>query len=154
MFGKNKTSPGVTCLCFLCLTLLGCGGDDSYPRAAVQGIVSLDGKPLREGRIRFVPIEGTPGQKVSVAVKLGNFAIDSKIGPAAGKHRIEIETTDFGGLAMDDEDAINRLEMQRTKRVKVTQVPAKYSRSSVLAETLSANELNELSFELTSKRRQ
>ena len=112
--------------------------------------------------VSIAPIKSTPRSITTpsfsknccpiIGLKLGNFAIDLKEGPAAGKHRIEIESTDFGGLAMDDEDAINRLEMQRTKRVKVAQVPARYNRQSILAETLEASELNELRFELTSKR--
>ncbi|MEM7557861.1 MAG: hypothetical protein AAF394_01935, partial [Planctomycetota bacterium] len=82
-----------------CVLLAGCGGTDGPPRAAVEGTVTLDGKPLATGMVRFVPKDGTPGQKVSVSIEAGKFSVSAEHGPAVGKHRVEIESSDTGGLA-------------------------------------------------------
>ncbi len=122
------------------------------PSAAVSGTVRLDGKPLVEGAIRFVPVDGTPGQKMSIPILDGTFAIAAANGPAVGRHRIEIESTDTAGLGMDDEDAIHRLRATGTTRVAVVRVPRWYNTASMLCETLQADVENELNFELSRKR--
>ncbi|MCA9129996.1 MAG: hypothetical protein KDB22_23070 [Planctomycetales bacterium] len=134
------------------LGLVGCVDNQEFPRASVRGTVQLDGRPLPEGSIRFVPLEETPGQKLAVAIEDGHFKVKSNYGPAVGRHRIEIESTDTGGLEMDDEDAIDRLRSERKTRVDVVKVPAWYNRGSGLTEWVEDGE-NEFVFELSSKRR-
>ena len=47
-------------LAALPLLLAGCGGEGPFERAAVEGIVTLDGQPLEAGTIVFEPAPGTP----------------------------------------------------------------------------------------------
>ncbi len=142
---------------WLMLTLLAalpsCGGSSSHPRAAASGNVTLDGAPLATGAIRFVPVEDTPGQITSVQVVDGLFEVSAEHGPTVGTHRIEIESTDTGGLAMDDEDAMDRLRSEGTKRVQVVKVPPRYNKSSDLRETVVKDGPNEFSFELSTRRK-
>lgn len=137
----------------LVITLLGCGGRPTLPTAAVSGTVTLDGKDLPSGVIRFVPLHGTPGQKTSFPIDDGRFVAEVELGPPIGKHRIEIESRDTGGFAMDDEEAIDQLRKSGKRKIDRAGVPAWYSQSSYLKESVKANRLNEYVFELHSRRR-
>jgi hypothetical protein len=35
--------------------ITGCGGGPNYPHATIQGIVTLDGKPIEDGKITYFP---------------------------------------------------------------------------------------------------
>jgi hypothetical protein len=67
----------------LCLPLLvlpgaaGCSGSSS--RGTVNGAVTLDGQPLKEGVVRFVPADGK-SQTASAAVTDGKFAAAVPVG--------------------------------------------------------------------------
>lgn len=155
MAGASKfasTTVSVVVCLFLC-GVSGCGGGDSLPRSAVSGKVTLDGNQLQAGRIRFVPIQDTPGQITSIEIKDGEFSASDAYGPTVGTHRIEIESTDTGGLAMDDEDAFERMRSEGIRRVQVVKVPEWYSRTSRLQETVVADAPNEFVFMLSTKRK-
>lgn len=131
---------------------IGCGsGGEGPPRAAVEGSVTLDDVPLKEGVVRFVPTGDTGGPKTTVPISEGQFKIDSASGPVVGEHRIEIESTDDGGYAMDDEQAIKQLREQGIKTIEVIRVPPKYNKRSQLVESVAADGPNTYSFELSSK---
>ena len=130
--------------------LCGCGGTDSeLPRAAVRGTVQLDGAPLDEGVVRFVPDQGTRGPKTSVPVADGRFEVPDEFGPIVGTHRVEIESTDDGGYARDDEQAIARLMTQGRRRVHVVTVPLIYNTRSRLTAEVAAEGPNEFDFTLS-----
>jgi len=128
-----------------CPVIAGC----SYgpPRAAVKGEVTLDGRPLRQGVIRFVPLDDGAGPKYSLPISNGEFAAPASAGPAAGRHTIEIDSTDNGGYAPDDEEAIAKLKAAR-KRIKVVRVPRRYNKQSELTADLLVSGVNELNFKL------
>jgi len=74
------------------IAFFGCSQQQvGFDRVAVQGSVTLDGKPLTAGTIRFVPAAGVAGPKVSLAVQEGQFKSDALNGPTLGLHRVEIE---------------------------------------------------------------
>jgi hypothetical protein len=136
----------------LIATLFGCGGsdEDALTRASVEGSVLLDNQPLQAGVVRFVPIDGTPGPKTSVVVSAGRFSVDSDHGPVVGTHRIEIESTDNGGYAPDDEEALQRLEASGSLQLDIVQVPAVYNDHSTLTETVTEDGDNQYEFTLSS----
>lgn len=132
----------------------GCGGgDDKIPRAAVRGHVTWKGAPLVEGVIRFVPMEKGKVGKTSINVVNGVFEVDAYQGPVVGEHRIEIESTDDGGFAMDDETALQRLKESNTKRIDAVVIPPIYNTRSTLKETVSADMPNQFNFQLTKPKR-
>lgn len=133
--------------------LIGCGGSstDSLSRAAVAGKVTLDGINLKQGVIRFVPTGDTTGPKVSVAIEDGRFSATAESGPVIGGHRIEIQSTDNGGYAMDDEQALERLRAQGKRPIEVVKVPAIYNSSSTLHAAVTVDGPNEYDFALSSK---
>lgn len=151
VIGASKTIR-VCCQVGLVCILTGCWGANLPPKAAVSGSVRLDGAPLANGFIRFVPVGDTPGQKTSVAIVKGVFESDARYGPTVGEHRVEIESTDIGGLELDDEDAISRLRAEGKRRVKIVKVPSRYNDSSTLVANVSADDSNKFSFDLTTGR--
>lgn len=131
--------------------VVGCGGkSEEFSRAAVSGKVTLDGKPLAEGTIRFVPVAPTTGPKVSVTIEQGQFVSDDEHGPVIGKHRVEIQSTDDGGYAFDDEQAIERLKQSGARSIEVVRVPPAFNKNSTLTASVSAGEPNEFVFNLQS----
>lgn len=137
----------------LCLSLLfsGCGASNQeFSRAAVRGIVKLDGDPLPEGVIRFIPTDDNKGPQASVTIHHGIFSIGEDFGPVVGTNRIEIISTDDGGFAPDDEQAIEKMKAAGIKRIKVVKVPPQYNRRSTLTKSITAEGKNDLVFELTS----
>jgi hypothetical protein len=80
------------------LLMAGCGGNttpvDTLPRQPVSGSVTLDGKPLSEGKIQFDPAdEGKGPTAVAVGdIKDGKFTIEKAQGPVPGKYKVSISS--------------------------------------------------------------
>jgi len=149
MFKFFLTLIALTCV-------FGCGGADenAFQRAAVTGVVKLNGQPLSMGVISFIPSESTKGPKVSASIHGGQFKLPVEFGPLVGTHRVKIESMDNAGLAIDDEATMQRFEKKRKKlRVKVVRVPAIYNDRSNLVVHITENELNEFKFDLSSKQK-
>jgi len=68
----------------------GCGTDQGPERAAVSGTVKVDGEPLADGAISFLPTDGTVGPAAGGTVKDGAFDIPKEDGVVVGKNRVEI----------------------------------------------------------------
>ncbi len=64
----------------------GCGGP---ARRAIAGSVTLDGRPLDEAVIMFVPL-AVPGSKTGAAVTAGRYEVPSEVGVLPGRYRVEI----------------------------------------------------------------
>jgi hypothetical protein len=84
----------------ICIVLLGCGQGDRPPLGTVKGVVTLDGKPLADAAVRFLPI--TPVRaSMSMTDSNGRYEliyIRDIMGAAVGEHRVEI-TTESAGTA-------------------------------------------------------
>lgn len=59
-------------------------------QSPIAGEVTLDGKPLEEGVIRFLPIDGAQGSIAAGEVRGGRFQIAGRAGPTIGWNRVEI----------------------------------------------------------------
>lgn len=135
------------------LVVAGCGGDAvELPRAAVHGTVTLDGQPLQDAVIRFIPTGETKGPATSVSIVDGQFEANEQVGPIVGQHRIEIQSNDDGGFAFDDEQALEKLN-RNPQRIQVQAIPGSYNINSVLEETVEAGEENGYKFELRSPKK-
>ena len=130
-----------------CLTaglLLFSGCWNSAP--SVDGTVLLDGDPLPEGRIRFVPVEGTPGPDAGAVIDEGKYRVTK--GLTAGKYRIEIlgpkEST-----RRKEQDPITPNELIPAA---IESVPPEFNVKSQLIRTVEAGS-NTLDFDLTRSRK-
>lgn len=141
-------------VCLAFVALAGCGSSNEFPRAAVRGMVLLDGEPLPEGIIRFVPTGATKGPKSFAEIRVGMFKVDEQYGPIVGTHRIEIISTDDGGFPDDDEEAFKRMQEQGITKIDKITVPAAYNKRSQLTESVSPEGPNDFKFELSSNPQQ
>lgn len=67
----------------------GCGREGPQ-RASVAGKITLDGLPIREGSIAFIPAEENRGPTAGGVIADGAFQITLWDGPLVGKNRIEL----------------------------------------------------------------
>ena len=78
----------------ICLAGVFLGGCNGVPanRAHVEGTVTLDGEPLEDGSIMFVPAEGTEGVVAGGEIVAGRYRLAGNTGPAIGRNRVEISS--------------------------------------------------------------
>lgn len=79
----------VICLVVLPACMIGCGRTDPN-RGAIEGAVTLDGKPLENGSIQFEPMEGTTRVVVGGPIERGQYRLSGKNGPTVGLNRVAI----------------------------------------------------------------
>jgi hypothetical protein len=81
---------------FLLLSVLvtGCARDSAAPMR-VWGDVSLNGQPVEDGEIVFVPAEGSTGPSTGGPIKAGRYDIPAHQGPRAG-NAYQVEISAFG----------------------------------------------------------
>lgn len=71
------------------LSLTGCG-EQASDRQSLKGTVTLDGTPLVEGSILFVPQQGTKGPTAGGKISEGRFSVSPEGGTFSGTFRVEI----------------------------------------------------------------
>lgn len=104
-----------TYLLLAVVCLVGCSRD--IERSAVSGVVTLDGKPLPEVMVVFMPdpSSGTPGQRSMAYTDAdGRYTVQTdrdEAGASVGTHRVSL----FDPRVLDDKDP------------KPSRIPAKYS---------------------------
>lgn len=88
----------------LCLALAGCS-DSGPQRAEVAGDIAIDGKPVEEGAINFIPDKGTKGPGAGGIIKNGKYRIPRAQGPVVGVNRVELTTQRKTGRKIQDPTA-------------------------------------------------
>jgi len=132
-------------------TISGCGrGGDKLDRATVTGTVWIDGKPLKKGSIKFIPIGDTKGPAAASAVKDGFYELSSKNGPVAGAVRVELRDAVNLGFALDDPEAFTE---HGNKPLPLPTIPPEYNIRSKLTRTVRSGETNELDFKIATRRK-
>jgi hypothetical protein len=86
-------------LAALCAGVLGCSGDN---RSEVSGTVKLNGRPVAEGSINFIPIEGNTGAGAGAVIADGKYHIPRDKGVTAGKNRVELRAFRESGRKVQD----------------------------------------------------
>ncbi|WP_417391301.1 hypothetical protein [Gimesia sp.] len=111
--------------------LSGCSGvsKDGLERASVSGTVSLDGEPLPEGSIQFIPDIDATGQRihgkaVQAVITNGVYSLEAAQGPVVGANKILINATRKTGK-FQNFDGVKTEIMQQY-------IPAKYNADSTL----------------------
>jgi hypothetical protein len=122
------------CIWLILLVLCGCGSGDGA--ADVSGEVTLDGQPLTDGVIHFMPVDGK-SRTASTFVRDGHFQTRVPL----GKQRVEISCVKAQPLRPGQAaDSATGAEI----------VPAKYNTKSELHADVN-NGANKLRFELSGK---
>jgi hypothetical protein len=109
-----------------CLMLSGCAEHNLAP---VSGVVTLDGKPLVGGEVRFQPMGqdvGNPGpDSTGITDDVGRFELETQDGDAGavvGTHRVRISSRVPNDAAAEGADARPSVEL----------VPAHYNLQTTL----------------------
>lgn len=91
-------------LIFVALTiaipLFGCSRAPA-DRGAVMGSIVLDGTPIEDGLIVFVPSRGNQGPTAGASVAKGRYAIAAAKGPHVGWNRVEIRASRKSGKKIE-----------------------------------------------------
>lgn len=73
------------------IVLTGClRGTDGVDRVVVRGTVTYNGKPVKDGNIRFVPQHGAKAPVSGGSIVNGQYEIGMRGGVPVGKHHVEI----------------------------------------------------------------
>jgi hypothetical protein len=117
----------------------GCGGP---AKRAVSGDVTLEGKPLDEAVIMFVPLDIQAG-KTGAAIKQGRYEVPREVGLLPGRYRVEIA----------DDPPIDHAHMNPTSKQSAARrrLPVQYSIASPLAIDVGPTGPAKFDFPLTSK---
>ena len=127
-------------VCLFCLLpLVGCGAGAG---ASVSGKITLDGLPLDDATITFVPLAGGQRHAAWTTVKSGQYAIAAKDGLGTGQFRVEIRALRATGEKANP----NEPTMIPAKEA----VPSKYNSKSELAVEIRPGQ-NSADFDLKSK---
>jgi hypothetical protein len=116
------------------------GCQDAGPqRAAIEGRVTVAGRPLPAGRILFKPIAPTEGPVTSAVVASGAYSLPEERGPVVGQHRVEVEAELPLGFALDDEQAFAK---RGGKPLPPNPIPPEFNRRSKLQVDVVADREN------------
>jgi hypothetical protein len=123
-------------------SLTGCGNQG---REAIEGTVTLDGKPLEKGYISFRPQPGTASPSAGADIANGKFSVASKGGVLPGKFRVEITASRKTDKKIRDRLTGNMVPLEEQY------IPARYNEDSKLEAEIGSSNARRLEFAITSK---
>lgn len=123
----------------------GCGDSTVDKRAEVFGTVQLDGKPVENGAISFVPTEGNSGPSAGGAITDGAYRVSRAQGPPFGKVRVE-----FNGLRKTGKKVQGKFGGGKTEDEFGELFPPKFNIESTVVRELQPG-ANAIDFDLKSR---
>ena len=138
--GSSLMRGILTCLLTVAAVMssAGCGGP---VRRAVAGSVTLDGQPLEEALILFVPLDAG-GRKTGGPIAAGRYEMGKEVGLLPGRYRVEVA---------DDPPINPAMRPEQGKPQPRRKLPVVYSTSSPLTVEVTADVPADFSFNLSSK---
>ncbi len=136
---KHLANRGIAVVWMACVALMcGCSGGNSL--VAIEGSVQVDGTPVDEGLISFLPEDGA-GPSAQAKVTGGTYHVDV----APGKKIVRIQGFEIVG----HEHAVRGNPNSPLLPVRKNVVPKKYNEESELRRTIGDGS-NPLDFDLSS----
>jgi hypothetical protein len=111
------------------LVFLACvAGCSDNLRTEVAGTVMLNGVPLEEGSIQFIPVEGNRGPGAGAVIRNGRYLVPRSAGVTPGRNRVELRAfRDSGRMVQDPTGPPGALAKER-----VPAFPPEFNESSTL----------------------
>jgi hypothetical protein len=125
----------------------GCGGPaDNLNRQAFSGTVTLDGKPLAEGTIHFVPSSPEATTEVSEEIKGGKYSFSKVNGPVPGPYKVQISAPEPQPFQPPPGKTPGEFVIPVAKQ----NVPEKYNLKTILTTTIKPDQSGAIDFALSS----
>ena len=137
-----RRPANIIALGFCLAAIVGCGRSDN--RAAVEGTVTLDGRPI-DGTISFVPTDGASVSGAWGQIKAGCYSLSAAQGPIVGTYRVELRSMHKAATTPDNPPDAMRPEKWEDA------IPARYNSQSGLKADIHLGE-NQLDFNLESRK--
>ena len=124
------------------LLLCGCGGG-GLTRVPVSGQVTLDGKPLANGSITFIPV----GQGITAGGRIvdAHYELSSKDGLVPATYQVRINASEPTGRTIVD--PVGNIEIPDMRNV----IPPRYNMRTELSAKVTAEGPNRFDYDLKSK---
>ena len=164
MRGKEQRSLKFSLiLMLLTVCCFGCSGSGTEVELGrVTGVVTMDGKPLADAVVIFIPENGNPSTAQTDAA--GKYELAHRgnaMGAIFGKHKVRITTGQPPTPEVDPDADVSQLETAtgigfeetetpKGKAAKKEPIPAKYNTNTTLTAEVKAGE-NTFDFKLESK---
>ncbi len=158
----KRVRRSVICLMLVGLAV-GCGSGDPLG-VGVSGTVTYKGKPIKEGLISFIPLEGTDGPKGGANIDDGKYAIPRRGALVPGKYRVEIRAFEESGeetakstqqsqmfgrpLEKITQDPGAAEQLQKIRMQKKNVIPERYNENSELTKQVPNESEVTIDFEL------
>ena len=114
----------------LLLAMLGCADAPKAPeRGKLEGKVTLNGKPVASGLIRFMAIDPN-GTNVVATIADGQYSVPEGQGPSKGKYRIEFSVPSATKRRIPNDD----IPGQFIEEAAETLPPRYHSKSEITAD--------------------
>jgi len=124
----------------LLLAVAGCGSGGP-PRLRVVGAVTLDGQPLADGAISFIPTG--KGVAAGAAIAGGRYAVEGARGPTPGEYRVEIRAS------VPSDKQVKGTFGEATSAME-SLIPARYHDNTTLRAEITAAGPNQFDYSLSS----
>lgn len=130
---------------YLLAVVFVCGcGSSGQERTAVSGSITLDGKPLSDVNIVFMPEDGN-GLGATALAQAGSFSLEAATGPSPGKHSVTIDAM------QPDLEEFELLRDQRKNPLPGPRIPRRYRSPGTLTATVLSEGDNQFDFALTTR---
>lgn len=90
VFHRTVRRRSSLAVALIAATAIGCGQSSDLDKVVVRGTVSLDGQPIPNGELRFIPTGDTQGPISGGPIKDGAYVAQGRGGVPIGEHRVEI----------------------------------------------------------------
>lgn len=130
------SARGAACAILFTVFVVGCSSNPEESRGhrvGGLGLVTLDGEPLKQGRIVMISDQGHGQVKAAADIVDGVFTFDEDSGPLEGEVRVEIHAV---AMELEDFEARRAEHPSRLDYSRIT-IPAAYNVQSTLTATVS-----------------
>lgn len=119
MFARVRTSLGLAAV----LLMVGCGGPAGPERVDVEGTLSFDGVPVKNGAIELIAVAGPPQP---IMVRDGKFTSLGQYGVICGEYQLIFHSYE---LVMPPDSELGEMggELIPERMSRIELLPAKYS---------------------------